>query len=142
MSFFDHSDVVESRRDAVSNMVDRCTIVRFSGKEVFNADTGRYETPKSTVYPTPAEVAAGNPGHCKVKSKGNQARSPEAGQEQFTVLSPEVHVPAGTNVRDGDLIEVTASDWTPHLVGRVFRVKGFMPGSFDSAYRVPVEVYT
>ncbi|WP_458116973.1 DUF6093 family protein [Arthrobacter sp. D2-10] len=120
------------RKAAERLMVDKCTISRETGESVFNPQTGGYDTVSAPVYS----------GKCKVQSQRSTAATPEAGEAQFTVVRREVHVPAGTDVQDGDLIEITESELTPVLVDRVFRVEGFVPDSFDTAFRLPVEVYT
>ena len=122
--------LIRRRVAAEKLMLDKCKITRASGDPVFNPVTGQYESGGAVVYA----------GKCKVQSSGTQPSNPEAGQVQFTVVSTKVHVPAGTDVLDGDVIELTESALSPALVGYKFRVDGFIPDSWDTAYRVPVEV--
>jgi hypothetical protein len=44
-------------------------------------------------------------------------------------------------VRDGDVVTITAAR-TPQLTGKVYRVDGFTPDSYDTAFRLPVKEIT
>jgi len=112
-------------------MLDQCAITR-PGAPVTDPDTGVVTNTSTTVYS----------GRCKVQSKDAVAASPEAGGHSFTVVSRQVHVPAGSaDVRDDDVITITAAQLS-QLVGKVYRVDGFTPDSFDTAFRLPVKEIT
>jgi hypothetical protein len=117
------------RANAEALMVDTCVIER-PGAPVTNPDTG-VVTPSVTVVYT---------GKCKVQSRDTQAASPEAGEHAFTVVSRQVHIPANAaNVKDGDVVTITASQLNAFTVGKQYRVEGFTPDSFDTAARMPVK---
>lgn len=119
------------RAAAESLMLDECAVTR-PGEPVTDPDTGEVTTPSVLVYA----------GRCKVQSKDSSVSSPEAGGHSFTVVSRQVHIPAeSADVRDGDVITITAAR-TPQLVGKVYRVDGFTPDSFDTAFRLPVKEVT
>ena len=119
------------RSAAESLMLDSCTIAR-PGEPVTDNGTGEVVTPSVPVYA----------GKCKVQSKDSSVSSPEAGGHSFTVVSRQVHIPAGSaDVRDGDVITITAATLT-QLVGKVYRVDGFTPDSYDTAFRIPVKEVT
>ncbi|MFI2563012.1 DUF6093 family protein [Paenarthrobacter sp. NPDC018779] len=112
-------------------MLDQCTITR-PGEPTTDPDTGEVTNGSAAVYS----------GKCKVQSKDSSTSSPEAGGHSFTVVSRQVHIPAGSaDVRDDDVIIVTAAQLS-QLVGRVYRVDGFTPDSFDTAFRLPVKEVT
>lgn len=117
------------RGQADSMMVDTCTIER-PGAPVTNPDTGVVTPSMTTVYT----------GKCKVQSKDSATSSPEAGGATFTVVSRQVHIPANAaDVKDGDVVTITASLLNSFTVGKVYRVEGFTPDSFDTAARIPVK---
>lgn len=110
-------------------MQDACTVSR-PGEPVTDPDTGN-------VTPSMAPVYA---GPCKVQSKDSSVATPDAGGASFTVVSRQVHIPAGAaDVRNGDVITVTASLLNPFGVGKQYRVEGFTPDSFETAARIPVK---
>ena len=112
-------------------MLDECTITR-PGEPVTDPDTGEVTNGGTLVYAGP----------CKVQSKDSATSSPEAGGHSFTVVSRQVHIPAeSADVRDGDVVTITAAR-TPQLVGKVYRVDGFTPDSYDTAFRIPVKEVT
>jgi hypothetical protein len=121
--------VLAGRSAAESLMVDACTITR-PGVPVTDPDTG-------TVTNTSTEVYTGK---CKVQSKDSATSSPDAGGHSFVVVSRQVHIPANSaDVRDGDVVTITASLLNAFTVGNVYRVEGFTPDSFDTAARLPVK---
>lgn len=117
------------RAQAESLMVDTCTITR-PGAAVTDPDTGAVTNTPTPVYE----------GKCKVQSKDSSVASPEAGGASFVVVSRQVHIPANAaDVRDGDVVTITASLLNSFTVGNVYRVEGFTPDSFDTAARLPVK---
>ena len=124
--------LLRGRVVAESLMVDACTIQR-PGTPVTDPATG---VVTSVLYPV-------YEGKCKVQSKDSATSSPEAGGQVFVVVSRQVHIPAGAaDVRNDDVVTVTASVLNPFGVGRQYRVEGFTPDSFDTAARIPVKEIT
>jgi hypothetical protein len=113
-------------------MVDTCRITE-GGDVVTDAETGDVTRPRTTVYE----------GKCKVQSKDSAVSSPNAGEHSFTVVSRQVHIPANAaDVRDGHEVEILTSRLNAFTVGKVYRVDGFTPDSFDTAFRLPVKEVT
>jgi hypothetical protein len=110
-------------------MLDQCTITR-PGEVVTDPNTGDVTNTSTEVYA----------GKCKVQSKDSATATPEAGEHQFTVVSRQVHIPANAaDVRDGDVVTLTASALNAFTVGKQYRVAGFTPDTFDTAFRLPVK---
>ena len=117
------------REQAESLMLDTCTIDR-PGEPVTDPETGDVTNTPTTVYS----------GKCKVQSKDSATANPEAGGATFTVVSRQVHIPANAaDVQDGDVVTLTASRLNAFTVGKQYRVEGFTPDSFDTAFRLPVK---
>lgn len=135
--------VLRGRVAAEALMVDTCTITRGSGELVTDPETGVVTAVGTPVYPTDAHIAAGNNGKCKVQSKDSATSSPDAGGHSFVVVSRQVHIPANAaDVKDGDVVTITASLLNDFTVGKQYRVDGFTPDSFDTAARIPVKEVT
>ena len=110
-------------------MVDTCRITS-GGEVVTDWQTGDVTSERTLVYEGP----------CKVQSKAAAIQSAEAGEASFTVVSREVHIPANAaEIRDGYEVEITGSLLNSFTVGKVYRVEGFTPDSFDTAFRLPVK---
>ena len=121
--------VLRGRKAAESLMLDQCTITR-PGEVVTDPETGDVTNTSIEVYS----------GKCKVQSKDSATATPEAGEHQFTVVSRQVHIPANAaDVRDGDVVTLTASALNAFTVGKQYRVAGFTPDTFDTAFRLPVK---
>jgi len=122
----------ELMAQAESLMVDTCRITS-GGEVVTDPDTGEVTRERTAVYE----------GRCKVQSRASVAATPEAGGASFTVVSREVHIPANAaEIRDGYEVEVTGSLLNSFTVGKVYRVEGFTPDTFDTAFRLPVKEIT
>lgn len=111
-------------------MIDACTITR-PGATVTDPETGAVTNSPVTVYS----------GKCEVKSAGGlMAATPEAGGATFTVVPSVIKIPANAaDVRDGDEVTITASKLNTFTPGKVYRVEGFTPDTFDTAARLPVK---
>lgn len=121
--------LLAGRREAESLMVDTCTITR-PGEPVTDPETGNVTGGTELVYS----------GRCKVQSKDSATATPDAAGATFTVVSRQVHIPANAaEVRDGDVVTVTASALNAFTVGKQYRVEGFTPDSFETAARLPVK---
>lgn len=123
------SALMDGRREAEALMVDTCRITS-GGATVTDPETGEVTRARTTVYE----------GKCKVQSKATEVTSPEAGGASFTVVSRQVHIPANAaEILDGYEVEVTGSLLNSFTVGKVYRVEGFTPDTFDTAFRLPVK---
>ena len=110
-------------------MVDTCRITA-GGEPVTDPDTGEVTTTRTTIYE----------GKCKVQSRATEASTPKAGGATFTVVSRQVHIPVNAaEILDGYEVEITASLLNSFTVGKVYRVEGFTPDTYDTAYRIPVK---
>ena len=117
------------RAQAESLMVDMCTVSRL-GEPVTDPETGVVTDSTTPVYS----------GKCKVQSKDSSVATPDVAGASFVVVSRQVHIPAGAaDVRNGDVITVTASLLNPFGVGKQYRVEGFTPDSYETAARIPVK---
>ena len=120
---------LRGRAAAEALMVDSCRITS-GGEPVTDPDTGNVTNTRTLVYE----------GKCKVQSKDSATANPEAGGALFTVVSRQVHIPANAaEIHDGYEVEITASLLNSFTVGKVYRVSGFTPDSFDTAFRLPVK---
>lgn len=130
------------RTVAVELMVDACTVGRPNGTPVTDPDTGEVTAPLAPVYPDP-EWPDEHPwkhGPCKVQTYEAQESNPEAGGATFTVQRYAVHVPVGSFApQTGDVVEITATEFDPNLVGRKYRVVALLHKSMATAYRLGVE---
>lgn len=114
---------------AEAQMIDSCRITR-GGDVVTDPDSGEVTRSRSTVYE----------GKCQVQSREGAAASPDAAGASFTVVSRVVKIPANAaDVLDGDEVEITASALNSFTVGKVYRVEGFTPDTYDTAFRLPVK---
>ena len=110
-------------------MVDTCRITS-GGDVVTDPETGKVTRERTTLYE----------GKCEVKTKALAASTPEAAEATFTVVSSVIKIPANAaNVRDGHEVEITGSLLNSFTVGKVYRVEGFTPDSYDTAFRLPVK---
>lgn len=113
-------------------MVDACTIHR-PGASVTDPVTGKVTAVLSLVYE----------GKCKVQSKDSAVASPEAGGHTFVIVSRQVHIPMNNaDVKDKDVVTMTASHLNSFTVGKKYVVNGFTPDSYDTAARMPVKEIT
>ena len=120
---------MRGRARAEALMLDSCTITR-PGEVVTDPETGDVTNSTTIVYA----------GRCKVQSKNSATSSPEAGGAVFTVVSRQVHIPVDDNlvIKDGDVVTITAAAQAIR-VGKQYRVEGFTPDTFDTAFRLPVK---
>lgn len=118
------------RAQAESLMVDECTITR-PGDPVTDPDSGVVTAGDVVIYS----------GRCKVQSKDSSVATPDAGGASFVVVSRQVHIPANAaDVHDDDVVTITASLLNSFTVGKQYRVEGFEPDSYDTAFRLPVKI--
>lgn len=114
-------------------MVDACVIRQPSTTGALDPDTGlRPETPGAVVYT----------GKCKVQTYEAHESTPESGAHQYTVQRLSLHIPATVAVDVDYIATITASVLDPNLVGKRFRVAGFLHKSFATANRLQVEEVT
>lgn len=121
--------VERGRRAAEALMIDACRITS-GGEPVTDPDTGEVTNTRTVVYQ----------GKCEVKSQALAVSTPDAGGATFTVVPSVVKIPANAaNIKDGYEVEITASALNSFTVGKVYRVSGFTPDTFDTAFRLPVK---
>ena len=119
----------ELRRQAVSRMLDACTVRRVTGDAV--DDEGRV---------TPTYSAPLYAGACRVQTTEGQERTPEVAGSTLTTQRYSVHVPIGAYQPEvGDVVEITAATLDPYLTGRTFRVVALLHKSQATAYRLGVK---
>jgi len=105
--------VLRGRRRAEALMIDACTIRRV---------TGTTTDPDGNVMTTFADIYAGK---CRIQTNDPYEQRPEAGEHSFTVLRDILQVPMSvTGVNPDDVVQVTASQLDPDLVGRTWSVAG------------------
>ncbi|MFC3299635.1 DUF6093 family protein [Arthrobacter agilis] len=136
------ADLVESRRDAEEGLTDTCVVTRGAGRPVYNATTRKYESAGNTIYPTPEQVAEGNPGKCRMQSGRVQATDAEAAGAVFTVERLELQLPFGTAFEQGDVVTYMNAPYNPALVGNTYRITGLGAKSQATLQRFIVEVLT
>lgn len=123
------AQLLESRADAESLMLDTCTIVR-PGETVTDPETDEVTTPGPTVYT----------GKAKVQTYEAQESNPEAGGATMTVQRYTLHIPVGLYAPEvGDVATITAAAADANLVGRKYRVVALLHKSLATAYRLGVE---
>lgn len=121
----------ELRAQAVSLMVDSCSIVR-PGLPATDPVTGASVPTSTPVYT----------GACKVGGDRPYEQLPEGQGVTVTVQRFILHIPAdGPRVQSGDVATITASQ-QPHLVGVVFRIAGPDERSWQTSQRVFVDRIT
>ena len=121
--------VLAGRREAEALMLDSCDVMR-PGEPVTDPETGVVTDSTTPVYS----------GKCKVQSKDSSVATPDVAGASFVVVSRQVHIPAGVaDVKNGDVITVTASLLNPFGVGKQYRGEGFTPDSYETAARIPVK---
>jgi hypothetical protein len=112
--------VAAGRRAAEARMTSRVTIRRTAAATIVDG----YEVPGwSTV-----DVAV------PFRLQGGSTKTVTVGGVEFQEATAIGHLPAGTDLADGDLLEITVGEW----VGSVFRVVEAVKGDQQTARRVPV----
>lgn len=135
------AQVLESRVDAESAMLDRCT-AGIPGPTVTDPNTGETTTPETVIYPDPAwpDDHPWKHGPCKVQTYEAQESNPEVGGAVMTVQRYAVHFPVGSFAPDvGVAIHLHTAAIDPNLAGRNYRVVALLHKSMATAYRLGVE---
>lgn len=111
--------------------------------ETVTDDAGVVTTPLTRIYPTPAELDAGNSGRCKVQQTISQASNPAAGGHLATVQDSRVDFPvsAGPFMVD-DVVTITGSINNPHLVNNIYVVDEEFEKEHESSQRIRVKQVT
>lgn len=123
------SITLAAQRAAERLMVDSCIIRYATG---VTTDAEGVDTP---AYGDPVYA-----GKCRVQTKIARVQEPTAGEHQFTLQRSELHVPVTAGPFNVNaVVEITASVVAPHLVGKVYRVAGVQPKTFESAQRLHIE---
>jgi hypothetical protein len=120
-----------------SLMEDLCVITR-EGARTLDEATGLYSQAPTTVYPP-----AGVRGQCRLVVQPRQPQDAAAvGQiEAVTHARLDLPVATSTGVRDGDIVEFTASV-DPALAGKKYRLRGIAGQTHATARRFFVEAYS
>lgn len=122
--------------------MDTTATVDRPGETVTDA-AGVVTTPMTRIYPTPAELAAGNPGKCKVQQTIAQASNPVAGNHQYTVQSSRVDFPVSAGpFQPNDVVTLTGSANNPHLAGNVYTVTDEFEKEHETSQRIRVKQVT
>jgi hypothetical protein len=124
----------ELRAQAESLMVDACIVTAGGGAPTWDDANGQWDAPaSSTVYE----------GKCRVQTTLTAEGKPDAGEREWTVQSLAVAVPMSVvGVGIGDIVTVTASEFDPDLVGRVFTVAALAHKTHMTARRLRCEEVT
>jgi hypothetical protein len=112
------------RAEAEARMTSRASVYRDTGTTTQDEETG-------LELDTWTEVAVESPFRL---GRGDGTRTLTIGGVEVTVALRTGHFPAGTDLRDGDLIDVTAGE----NVGTVWRVVEGDWADQQTAYRVPI----
>lgn len=124
--------LASGRRAIERLMVDEC-VIRRDGGTSYDPDTG-YPTENSS------EVYAGK---CRVQQQTASAGARDVGEAAVLLLRLEVQVPMSVvGVQADDVVEVTASQHDPDLVGRRFRVRDLFHKTHATSRRLGVEEVT
>lgn len=119
------------RAQAESMMLDTCAIRPVIGES----------TDDLTGVSTPIYGPAVYEGKCKIGGDRPYEQSPEAGGATFTVQRYILHVPWSAGpFEPGMVVDITASELQPHLVGNVYRIAGRDERSTQTAQRMFVEI--
>lgn len=122
------AQLLESRADAESLMLDTCTIIHPTGTDT-DPDTGVVVVTGPTVYT----------GKAKVATYEAQESNPEAGESVRTVQRYALHIPVGSYAPEiGDVATVTAAALDPNLTGRRYRIAALLHKTLATAYRLGV----
>jgi hypothetical protein len=136
------AQLLESRADAESLMLDTCTIGDLGDPDT-DPDTGEVIVPlEAVVYPDPSwpDDHPWKHGPCKVKPPQRANQPTDVGEGTVTVTPGEVHIPAaGPDLKVGQVVDIAASQLSPTLVGDRYRIIGPFDGTFITARRYPVE---
>ena len=122
--------------------MDTVATVDRPGETVTDAN-GAVSTSLARIYPTPDDLATGNPGRCKVQQTISQASNPTAGGHLFTIQDARVDFPVLSGpFQPGDLINIVGSESNPHLEGNAYTVAEEYEKSYPTAQRVRVKQVT
>lgn len=114
-------------------MVDSCVIRQPATVGDMDPDTGvRPEVLGAVAYT----------GKCKVQTYEAHESTPESGAHQYSLQRLSLHIPATVQVDVDYIATITASELDPNLVGKRFRVAGFLHKTFATANRLQVEEVT
>ena len=114
------------RAAALQGLESRVTIHRLTGAPT---TVDGYEVPGWST------VAVAVPFRLGTTSTGDGgSRTVTIGGVEFSQATAVGHLPAGTDLADGDLLDITVGEWA----GSVFRVVEAVKGDQQTARRVPV----
>lgn len=124
--------LARGRRAAEALMVDTCTIRRRTG-EATNPESGVVTPTYSAVYT----------GKCRLQQPTGQANERDVGEATILMLRFELQLPMSVvGVQADDVVQVTASQMDPDLVGREFAVRGLSHKTHGVMRRLQLEEVT
>lgn len=135
------AQLVESRADAESLMLDTCEIGEL-GDPVTDPDTGEVTVPLVVEYPDPSwpDDHPWKHGPCKVQGLDPQELNPEVGGATLTVQRYRVDTPVGSFVPAvGKVVDMKTAALDPNLAGRRYRTVALLHKTLATAYRMAVE---
>lgn len=124
-------DLAMARREAESEMREKCRITRESGERgPWNPETLKYDAAP------PIEVYAGK---CKLRFSGARTKSARAGDQLFVEQGPTLSVPVRVvGIRKDDRVEIIASADDTDLVGVIVFVDANRSQTNATSRRLPV----
>lgn len=136
----DISGFLDAGRDwAEALMVDQCVIRRQTGL-VTDPVTGDVSPTYETVYPTAADIAAGNNGKCKVQAISNRVLAKDAAMHEYMIQRFDLDVPvSAVGIQPNDEAVIVVSPFDADLTGRAYRITGPASKSISTARRLGVE---
>lgn len=122
--------LMRGRRKAEALMLDKITIRRVTG-ETTDRETGKVVPVYTDMYT----------GKAKMQSYEGYEQETHTAGTSVTVQRLSCHLPVGAyRINVGDIVEITASQLDPQLVGRKFRITQEAPfKTFATAYRVFID---
>lgn len=110
-------------------MSDTLRVTRTSARQV-NSETGKLEPTEVVIYE----------GRGSISGFDAYERTAVAAGHEYTLMRPHVIVPVdAADVRENDMVEVTASRLRAAMVGRKFRIAGDPIKTSDIRRRLPAE---
>lgn len=121
------SILARGRAAAELGMVDTCTIKRPTGKAT-DPDTGQVVTTYDVTY---------TGQKCRVQSRGQWGERRDVGQNSVVMQTIEIQLLITvTNLEVGDVLEITAAQHDPLLVGRELQLKDLNSETHATCRRV------
>lgn len=123
--------LARGRAAAEARMISEC-VIRSPGKPVFDKETGKTESPRTTVYS----------GACEVMFRSVVVSDRDVQSRLYAEQSPELKLPvlSSADLQVGDEVEVTTNPHDPALVGVKATLEGIHAMSHATSRRLTVKV--